>query len=41
MTATAVPADMPNSVSTRASPDAESSMTAATTSAFRLRMTGE
>ena len=41
MTATAVPADIPNNVSTRGLPDAESNMTLATTIAFRIRITGE
>ena len=41
MTVTEVPTDMPNSVSTRAFPEAESSITTPTTTAFSARTTGE
>ena len=39
--ATEVPTDMPNSVSTAALPEADSSMTAPTTTAFSTSTTGE
>ena len=41
ITATEVPTDMPNSVSTAALPEADSSMTAPTTTAFSTSTTGE
>jgi len=41
MTATDVPTDMPNSVSTRASPEADSSITTPTTAALSVSTTGE
>ena len=41
MTATDVPTDMPNKARTFAFPDAASSITAATATALRNRITGE
>ena len=41
MMATDVPTDMPNSASTSALPDAESSITIPTTAAFSKKTTGE